>query len=265
MKIPLLPKFKYFLILLVIIVFLLYKMNRLLIYSTTGLPPTYKKTTSVMDSMTTISAEITTIAEELTEGQFRILLWTKYFRSDVWTHLKLNELNCSYSNCILTDDRQYLNRSDALLFHWRDIKVEDLPQHHKPHQKWVLYNWESPHFTSEEVVKPLVGDIDWMMTYRKDSDIYVPYGSVQKCHRKWNNEHLFDSKSRSVAWIVSNCLTPSYREGYVKELATFIDVDIYGVCGQNECKRDESCFQMIEKKYKFYLSFENSVSFLIRY
>ena len=234
-------------------------MNRLLIYSSIDLPPNPQKASAISssDSMPRTS----TIDGPLPEGQFRILLWTKYFGGNQWTQLKLNEWNCSYSNCLLTDDRRYLDNSDAVLFHWRDIDTKDIPQRHRSDQKWVLYNWEPPHYTFEEVIKPLIKDIDWWMTYRRDSDIYVPYGSVQKCDRKWNNEDLFDKKTKSVAWIVSNCLTPGNREGFVKELATHIDVDIFGYCGQQKCKRDESCFEMIQNTYKFYLSFENSVSF----
>ena len=234
-------------------------MNRLLINSVIDLPPNPLKASSV-HSLDVLSPTSTT-TEALPDGYFRILLWTKYFGGDQWTQLKLKDWNCSHSNCLLTDDRRHLSNSDAVLFHWRDINNKDLPKEHKPDQKWVLYNWESPHYTSEEAIKPLVDDIDWMMTYRRDSDIYVPYGSVQKCDRKWNKEDLFDKKSKSVAWIVSNCLTPGNREGYVKELATYIDVDIYGYCGRLKCERDDSCFQMIQNNYKFYLSFENSVSF----
>ncbi|CAG2179812.1 unnamed protein product [Oppiella nova] len=89
------------------------------------------------------------------------------------------------------------------------------------------------------------------MSYRTDSDIYVPYGSVIPCDNKWQNENLFDGKTRNVAWIVSNCHSKSKREEYVKELVKYIDVDIFGKCGTNYCPRNDSCYQMLEKKYKF--------------
>ncbi|VDQ02429.1 unnamed protein product [Trichobilharzia regenti] len=39
------------------------------------------------------------------------------------------------------------------------------------------------------------------------------------------------------------------------------NVDIYGKCGSKECPRqsEESCFKLLREKYKFYLSFENSL------
>ncbi|CAG2173693.1 unnamed protein product [Oppiella nova] len=191
--------------------------------------------------------------------QFRVLLWTKYFGSDDWSHLDLKTLNCNFSNCLLTEDKSQLDSVDAVFFHWRDTSPWDLPQKHIPGQKWIIYNWEPPVNTLEFKGRAIADQIDWVMSYRKDSDIYVPYGSVIPCDNKWQNEDLFDGKTRSVAWIVSNCHSDGNREEYVRELAKFIDVDIYGRCGHYECPRDDSCLKMITKKYKFYLSFENSL------
>lgn len=42
---------------------------------------------------------------------------------------------------------------------------------------------------------------------------------------------------------------------------SYIKVDIYGGCGDKSCPRstETSCWDMIEKDYYFYLSFENSI------
>ena len=66
--------------------------------------------------------------------------------------------------------------------------------------------------------------------------------------------------------MVSHCGTNNHREEYVKELQKHIGVDIYGQCGNLTCPRQNEgrwvsgpvCYEMIGKKYKFYLSFENS-------
>jgi len=66
--------------------------------------------------------------------------------------------------------------------------------------------------------------------------------------------------------MVTHCKTRSRREDYVRQLQEHIDVDIYGQCGNKNlsCPRDEfwislpKCYDMIDKKYKFYLSFENA-------
>ena len=51
------------------------------------------------------------------------------------------------------------------------------------------------------------------------------------------------------------------RETYVKKLKTFFPVDVYGKCGKLECPRNNetACFLKLEKEYKFYLSYENSL------
>ncbi|KAB7495403.1 Alpha-(1,3)-fucosyltransferase C [Armadillidium nasatum] len=109
------------------------------------------------------------------------------------------------------------------------------------------------------------------MTYRRDSDIFAGYGYVIRKSkffspksRPYNNfdmnlEKKMRSNTKMVAWIVSDCDTPSLRELIVEELKNY--VDIFGYCGTLECKRSTQikCFKMLEKNYKFYLSFENSL------
>ena len=114
------------------------------------------------------------------------------------------------------------------------------------------------------------------MTYRLDSDMKQAYGffSVvkplpKKQHlpqyiKKFgaSHTHLAANKTKLVAWLVSNCHSSSAREAYVNELKKHIDVDVYGRCGKNTCphSKERDCMSFIEKDYKFYLSFENSLS-----
>jgi alpha-1,3-fucosyltransferase len=57
---------------------------------------------------------------------------------------------------------------------------------------------------------------------------------------------------------VSHCKTGGGREHYADELAKHIDVAIYGKCGNYTCPEHLNCKKVLEEKYKFYLSFENS-------
>ena len=68
-------------------------------------------------------------------------------------------------------------------------------------------------------------------------------------------------KTRLAAWAVSHCSTQSLRERYVKQLQIFIPVDVYGACGNFSCGTlgREGCLEMINRTYKFYLSFENAL------
>ncbi len=54
----------------------------------------------------------------------------------------------------------------------------------------------------------------------------------------------------------------SKRENYVEELQKYIQVDIYGKCGNsNVCPKGEGngCLRRLAKQYKFYLAFENGI------
>ncbi|RXG54878.1 Glycoprotein 3-alpha-L-fucosyltransferase A [Armadillidium vulgare] len=68
------------------------------------------------------------------------------------------------------------------------------------------------------------------------------------------------TKKKLVAWMVSQCVTPSNRFQYVSQFMENVWVDIYGGCGKLKCDREktEKCYEMFERKYKFYFSFENS-------
>lgn len=68
------------------------------------------------------------------------------------------------------------------------------------------------------------------------------------------------SKTKLLAWYVSNCQTDSKRELYVYELQKYINVDIFGLCGKNNCPKSNSsdCNDYLRKNYKFYLSLENA-------
>ena len=58
--------------------------------------------------------------------------------------------------------------------------------------------------------------------------------------------------------MVSNCDTSGLRENYVRELSKYVDIDVYGDCGNMECTSDKKCDEAL-LKYKFYLAFENSL------
>jgi len=47
---------------------------------------------------------------------------------------------------------------------------------------------------------------------------------------------------------------------FAHELSKYIQVDIYGACGNFKCSRTDAnkCFELLDREYKFYLAFENS-------
>lgn len=61
--------------------------------------------------------------------------------------------------------------------------------------------------------------------------------------------------------VISNCnRTLNNRLEFISELQKYIDVDVYGKCGNFSCSKTNhhECMSMFEKDYKFYLALENS-------
>lgn len=99
------------------------------------------------------------------------------------------------------------------------------------------------------------------MTYRFDSDILRRHGYTIKNKTNYTmpTPDFVRGKNKSVAWFVSNCNTVvSRRWELAQKLSKYIDVDIYGSCGNLKCKNRANCYDMLENNYRFYLSFENS-------
>ncbi|XP_018019640.1 alpha-(1,3)-fucosyltransferase C-like [Hyalella azteca] len=133
-----------------------------------------------------------------------------------------------------------------------------------PHTFYIFWVIESASYPFADL-NTYNGVFNWTMTYRLDSDFPRPYGSIvfspnvsAKTAAPKNYAH---GKTKLAAWFVSNCYTISGREHLVKVLQTHMDVDIYGGCGTLICTIEESneCREMLEKDYKFYLAFENSL------
>lgn len=167
---------------------------------------------------------------------------------------------CKYTNCKVTTDKKLYNKSEAVIFHHNVMSTS--PVKFKD-QIWIFASLESPYNTyntfSSDAFKM---KFDWTMTYRKDSEVFTPYGFVRKRLHipKKNYSSIFLNKTRNIAWVVSHCHTISKRELYVKELSKYIDVDIYGTCGKPcSLASAEECKKLLSKTYRFYLSFENSL------
>ena len=73
--------------------------------------------------------------------------------------------------------------------------------------------------------------------------------------------HFRKHKKNIAYWVASHCPTDNKRENYVKSMQQFINVDVYGKCGNLTCpyqKQRNPCEDDLALKYYFYLAFENS-------
>ncbi|KAK7113411.1 alpha-(1,3)-fucosyltransferase C-like [Littorina saxatilis] len=172
--------------------------------------------------------------------------------------------------CIMTNDRRTLHTADAVFINAQHLNfpypfeaVTNSTRRRPPQQMWVAFSIEPPPLMPQSV-RGWENVFNWTMTYRRDSDIFVPYGKLslrtEAALPARNFTQLALNKTKPVAWFVSNCVTQSAREAYVKELSKYIQVDVYGKCGKLSCvQKDRDCSGMLSSTYFFYLSFENSL------
>lgn len=227
----------------------------------------------------------------------RILFWNTFFETRNY-EIQLGrkafvEARCPVQNCVLTDDRNQLGSSDAILFHVFDFDQADLPnpQQRQSHQRYIFYNYETG-LGLEDLPPFVVTEEDffnWTMTYRRDSDIFDtrPYGILKRKASAPNPSSILPlpmsylpphpasnmrplnvslkypwmaKKNKTVAWFVSNCQSDGRREDYFEQVGKHVPIDIYGNCGPLKCLpwKSPECNQLLQS-YKFYVAAENGI------
>jgi len=174
---------------------------------------------------------------------------------------------CGVRNCEFFYEDEKILEADAVLFYlhgsWTRLNhvldVVALPR--KPDQRWVYLSDESqwnsalyPHYE---------GLFNWTMTFHSHSDVPVPYGRIVKATHPGAPTDYYSTKPLLAATLQSHCGGDSGRFDYLDELVNHMKVDVWGKCGARynqsfpcpgwakECKG--------LTKYKFYLSFENTL------
>ncbi|XP_011310665.1 glycoprotein 3-alpha-L-fucosyltransferase A [Fopius arisanus] len=194
--------------------------------------------------------------------------------------------NCPITSCELTYNEKESGTSDAVLFHLQRMTRHDAVEistwSHRNRQKnqiWIFLTDESPIHTT--FYPEYNGLFNWSMTYRSDSDVWVPYGrTIRKSvfsntsstnHPSKISDYLkkIPKKDKLVAIMGSNCVkdtSESNRWKYVQSLKNLFkkseqSLDIFGTClGGNRtvCPGHFRRDCPLLKDYKFYLAFENS-------
>lgn len=197
----------------------------------------------------------------------------------IWTHpfgrqRKLPDCFSLFGieGCTLTDDGRAYPQADAVVIHHREIAVgtAELPPEPRPAaQKWIWMNYESPSHTPG--LWRLEGVFNLTMSYRSDSDIFLPYGnlipntadrSVRRVraiplHGQSRSRLL---RPRLVAWVVSNWSESHARVAFYYKLRRYLQVDVFGRAGRR-VPEDIGGSRGVVKLlglYQFYLSLENS-------
>jgi alpha-1,3-fucosyltransferase len=195
---------------------------------------------------------------------------------------------CDIKECVVFDNKTSilpLEEYDAIIIHMHELRQNGMPNFtRRAHQRLIYLTQESP-VTSPYISAAIhgLGNLfNWTMTYKLNSDVQLLYGRIlpestapktlEETHRMIEAMHFPSAKNyaanktRLAVWMASHCTTNSLRETYVKELSKYIPVDIYSGCGNFSCPRNginwlsyPECYDELETKYKFYLSFENSI------
>ncbi|KAF4073644.1 hypothetical protein AMELA_G00245760 [Ameiurus melas] len=187
-----------------------------------------------------------------------VLIW-------LWPFNKTFDLDVCRSHfnvhsCVLTADRYFIDKADGVLIHHRDIAWDgsNLPQFLRPpHQKWIWMNSESPSNTAW--IPGLDNLFNISLSYRKDADVSVPYGSLVPVDRRFEDflDGVPSEKDKLVCWIVSNYKPEHRRMQYYEQLRKYIRIHVYGDFFEKRVSEEE--YKDVVSSCKFYLSFENSV------
>ncbi|XP_071970437.1 4-galactosyl-N-acetylglucosaminide 3-alpha-L-fucosyltransferase FUT6-like [Engystomops pustulosus] len=157
------------------------------------------------------------------------------------------------SHCFFTLNRSMYSVAKAVVISHRDVwSNSQLPQGPRPpNQYWIWFSLEPPQYLKNLTIMDNL--INMTMSFRADSDIFTPYGWLEKSDEKEN--FTIPQKTRLVAWVASNWKAKQ-RVEYYTELKKHIKVDVYGK-GHLVLPRNQTLQTL--STYKFYLAFENSV------
>ncbi|XP_062452582.1 4-galactosyl-N-acetylglucosaminide 3-alpha-L-fucosyltransferase FUT6-like [Rhea pennata] len=181
-----------------------------------------------------------------------ILLWTWPFGQ------RFNFRSClefySTPDCHFTVNRSWYHKANAVIVHHRDVSwnTKQLVRATRiPSQRWIWFNLESPSHSAN--LGAMNNIFNLTMSYRRDSDIFSPYGELQLLRQP--QPFSIPPKAKLVAWVVSNWRADSHRVKYYQQLKQHIAVDVYG---QHHRPLAQDQLLSTVAQYKFYLAFENS-------
>ncbi|KAF4081758.1 hypothetical protein AMELA_G00164840 [Ameiurus melas] len=161
------------------------------------------------------------------------------------------------AGCRLTHDRSEYENVHAVMFHHRDVQDnldELLRMRRPPLQKWVWMNMESPGNSQRRA--QLDGLFNLTASYRRDSDVWVPYGRIVEASEE-DQAFQIPPKDKLVCWIVNNWDTRLKRVRYFYELDKHVPIHTYGGAFERQLSLEE--YYRTLSSCKFYLSFENSI------
>lgn len=237
----------------------------------------------------------TVLANSLPKNQY-ILLWTNP-RNFIYPTIHRGNKSfinnhCRHQNCFVSYKYAHVAKNlthyDAILYNavtlWTKPSIR-LPKQRAKHQKHILVSAKSA--GEFPLTDKYNNFFHWTWTYKLNSDINNAYITIRnrdgevigpKQNMDWSTIEETEAvktkiisklqfKTTAAAWIISNCDQKSQHETYIQKFKTELGkhnhtLDIFGTCGDMNCPEDNinKCYTLLESKYYFYLSFEDSIA-----
>ncbi|XP_048200049.1 alpha-(1,3)-fucosyltransferase 4 [Perognathus longimembris pacificus] len=205
-----------------------------------------------------------------------VLLWWEPFRGRGGAGRPPPDcgLRFGLGGCRLLTDRAAYSEAQVVLFHHRDLVQAGLPGPdgreeaaalaasgpRPPGQRWVWMNFESP--SHSPGLRGLGGGLfNWTLSYRADSDVFVPYGRLYpRAGPRDPPPGLLPPLARKrglAAWVVSHWDERQARVRLYRQLSPLLPIDVFGRGGPGRPVPGCGLLHLVAR-YKFYLAFENS-------
>ena len=205
-----------------------------------------------------------------------ILLYTGLHKSSEYYNLPRNNtkgflkrMKCPITKCHISYDRELFPIADAVVFHERNMPSMSIlatlnrQYNRNPTHRWIYFTSETPKNSALTAV-PYDTYFNWTMTYRIDSDIFLPYlqyRTLSKNDVRPLKINYAKTKTNTTAWLIGNC-NFGFRMKFGKLLEKETTVYVGGACRHHfnkylPCSR--YCNLETLKSYKFFLAFENGI------
>ena len=193
--------------------------------------------------------------------------------AEVWN----GQIQCPAYNCnisvTLSANLSEMAGMDAVFLGMlgRGLKkyLEDLVQLEPPKgQTWFFFSTEPPfrvNFWAKKL--PAFRQLKYhkMMTYRRDSDVYLPFGYYREHLPNQNRKVLkprnyAEGKKDLIVWIGRNCGEVTWpRMAFLAKIQELLPLETYGKCGELFCYplRSEQC-RLAMRRFKFFLALANT-------
>ena len=172
-----------------------------------------------------------------------IVIWWTPFTLDKGSFKKCGILRKS---CFFTNSRKYSNRKQrkAYMFYGTDFYLQDLPLPRQANDEWALMHEESPKNNYLFSFEPIMKLFNYTATFKRESDFTILTQYLTSIDDLESPKYLVATETKNrlqkennlapVAYIQSDCTTPSDRDIYVKALMQHIKIDSYGKCLHNK-------------------------------